>query len=120
MYTSEELVSLNNLGNGAAVEMFDNELEKVLNNLQDINKDGKAERSITLTVKFKPTDTQGIVSTQIECKSKLSGQRIFPTHLMIGHNGRQSEAREMFQQQPLQFKDPDGKVVPIERKEDSQ
>lgn len=103
MYTSEELTSLANLDNGGAIELFDLELEKVLENIDDINKKGKDERSITLTVKLKPTDTEGIVSTQIEVKSKLAGQRTRSTHLMIGREGGKVKARELYKQQPLEF-----------------
>lgn len=117
MYTSEELVSLTNLGNGAAVEKFDLELERVLHDLDDINKDPNAERTITLVVKFKPTGTQGIVETIIHCDPKMGKRKAFTTHLMIGHNGRRMEAREMFKQRPLEFKDADNKVVSIGKEE---
>ena len=117
MYTSEELVGLINLGNGAAVEMFNTELEKVLNNLDDINKKSKDERSITLVVKFKPGETHGIISTSIEVKSKLSGQRVFATNIMMGRKGAKVEARELYQQQPLDFKN---NVVQIEREKEGE
>ena len=117
MYTSDELVSLVNIGGGAAVEMFDQELNKVLENLDDVNKKGKDERSITVTVKFKPGEAQGIIGTSIEVKSKLSGQRVHPTHIMIGRNGTKMEARELQQKQkPLPFTE---NVVPMNQDESS-
>ena len=39
-------VSLTNLGNGAAVELFDHELQKVLANIDDPNTDPKEKRKI--------------------------------------------------------------------------
>lgn len=114
MFTAEETINLKNLGNGAAIEMFDVELQKVLQDLYDPNKLNDQERSITLTVKFKPGESQGIILTKVSCTSKLGGQKVFGTSLMIGReaSGR-VEAREMFVQRPLPLGD---KIVPMERK----
>ncbi len=113
MYTASDLTSLANIGNGAAIEMFDIELQKVLRNLNDPNKQGNQERSVTLTVRLKPGETKGIVQTKITCNSKLSGQRAHDTTLMVGmdQDGKM-ESRELFQQKPLPFNE---KVVPIDK-----
>jgi hypothetical protein len=52
----EPSVSLQNLGGGAAIELFDLELQKVLENISDENTRPAVVREITLKVKIKPGD----------------------------------------------------------------
>lgn len=66
-------LSLINLNNGAAVEVFDRDLATVMENIKDINTDAETERSITLTVKFKPNpDRTGAVAV-VETKVRVAG-----------------------------------------------
>lgn len=68
-----ESVSLVNLSRGAAVELFDHELKKVLGNVKDVNTDAKAKRKITLEVIFSPYPDRVGIDVAIACTSKLSG-----------------------------------------------
>lgn len=95
MITNEEKVSLTNLAEGGAVELFDLELQRVLNNMEDPNVLKEAEREIILTVKLKPSDTPGIVRTKIGVKSKLAGRQILQTHMAIGRGPQGMEAKEL-------------------------
>jgi len=71
---SDEKLSLVNLEGGAAVEMFDTALQKVLENIHDINTTADA-REITLKVKVKPMDeNRSIVVYAITCPTKTCGQ----------------------------------------------
>jgi len=54
--TKLETVSLDNLGGGAAVEKFNDELVEVLRNIQDPNTSPTAMREIKLTVSLKPAE----------------------------------------------------------------
>ena len=112
MYTSEELTSLMNLDNGGAVELFDLALNQVLEDIGDLNKDQSKERTITLKVTLKATDTPGIIHTKINCDPKLGPRRSRSTHLMVGREHGKMQAREMYQQKPLTFGD---NVTPIRK-----
>ena len=70
----QEKLSLVNLEGGAAVEMFDIALQKVLENIHDINTtDGP--REINLKVKAKPMgDDRSIVGYSITCPIKICCQ----------------------------------------------
>jgi len=112
MYTADELTSLINLAEGAAVELFDLELLKVLKNIQNPNCQKDVEREIVLTVKLKPTDTPGIVFTRISVKPKMAAPNVISTHLLVGSGPGGIEARELYKQQ--QFWDDKGdKVLPL-------
>lgn len=64
-------MTLSNLCNGAVLEVFEHDLQKVLENIQDINCDWKKARSITLQIIFKPYD-ENRAATQITFNSKPS------------------------------------------------
>ncbi len=71
---SEEKLSLVNIRGGAAVEMFDIALQKVLENIHDINTTEEA-REITLKVKIKPVpENRSVVVYSIACPTKICGQ----------------------------------------------
>lgn len=79
----EEMVSLANLGGGAAIERFDHELSRILENISDPNTDPKAVREITLKVKIKPTQDRSAGPVEISCTSKLAPVATFPAMLYI-------------------------------------
>lgn len=108
MKTSEEQTTLANLAKGAAMELFEIELEKVLENIEDINRDLKKPRELDIVIKFVPTDTQGIVLVKVGIKSKLSSFNEIKTHISYGRNEdtRQMEAYEI-QRTQRQFWDED-------------
>lgn len=60
MAEDDEIVSLVNLGNRAAIALFDAELKKVLANILDINMQESPKRTITLKVSIKPLADRGI------------------------------------------------------------
>lgn len=68
-----EKLSLVNLKEGAAVEMFDNALDKVMDNINDPNTTSKA-REIKLVVKFIPSEDRSYVAYSISCDPKLMSQ----------------------------------------------
>lgn len=65
-------VSLETIQNGAVVDMFNEELQKVMKNIADENTKPDAVRSITITVKIKPDKTRRSAATQVDCKSTIS------------------------------------------------
>jgi hypothetical protein len=56
------MMTLDNLGQGAAKEIFDGALKKVIENIKDVNTDWKPQRSISLVVTFKPDEERNEVN----------------------------------------------------------
>lgn len=82
-------VTLDTIGGGALVELFEAELSRVLANIADPNTDDKAARVITIAVKFKPNRDRDASSVEIACTSKLAGIMKVSTNLFIGrHAGK--------------------------------
>ena len=65
-------LSLQNIGGGAAVELFDRELESVLKNIQDVETDPKAKRTIVLKIEIEPNDSRGECVINTSASSKLA------------------------------------------------
>jgi hypothetical protein len=90
----KEKVSLATLGGGSAVERFDHELQKVLNNIADFNTPPEAVREVTLKVRIKPNQDRDFTSVQIITTSKLVPIRPEATSFYIGSDDGEAIATE--------------------------
>lgn len=101
----EELqnLSLSRLAEGAVELSFLEVLsDEILPNIFDFNRDPKGMRSVTITVKFKPTiDRNGnITGADImvdDPKCKLVPRRPVLSHVLLGKIGNQYQAKEIRQ-----------------------
>lgn len=83
----DEIVRLDTIGCGAALELFDIELGRVLENIADVNTEAEAKRTITLTVKIKPNKMREAGEIEIACESKLAPARPADAVLFFGKRG---------------------------------
>lgn len=77
-------ITLANLGGGAAVEKFEDELNKVIENILDPNTDPGAKRSIRLDVTIKPTSDRKFGQVDIVAAAKLAPAIAFETQAFFG------------------------------------
>ena len=68
-----EPVGLATIGGGAACEMFDRELARVLADIDDPNTQATAPRTITLKITLAPAESRDAAGVVIDCKAKLAG-----------------------------------------------
>jgi len=80
----EEKVSLATLKGGAAIEVFDMALQRVLDNINDPNTKPSATREVTLKVTIKPSEDRGSGAIAIACSSKLASIQEVGTVLYFG------------------------------------
>lgn len=78
------VVTLSNLAQGAAVEVFDHELTKVLANIKDPNSDPKTKRKITLVVEFAPFADRSGSEISVSVASKLTPVKAVRSNLFVG------------------------------------
>jgi len=67
-----EPVTLTTIASGAALELFDQELDKVLQNVLDPNTEAKSTREIVIKVKLTPDDNRDVGHVQVTATSKLA------------------------------------------------
>ena len=91
---SEQFVSLDTLGQGAAIEKFQDEFDRVLANVLDPNTKPTASRSVTLVVTIKTDEDRSFANAMIEVKSKLAPSKPVGTAIYIGQHAGQPVATE--------------------------
>jgi hypothetical protein len=79
-------ISLMGLADGAAEEMFQVELGRVLANIEDANTSAEGERSITLKVSFFPNAERNRLDVDVAFKTKLEPNRSCGTVAYVGKN----------------------------------
>ncbi len=67
-----EKLSLSNVCNGSAEELFNEELKRVLTNIKDPSTDAEKARTITLTFKFTPLKDRSSATVSCTCKSVVT------------------------------------------------
>ncbi|MHC1744867.1 MAG: hypothetical protein AB9873_17820 [Syntrophobacteraceae bacterium] len=127
---NEQFVSLENLGGGksdrmsAAVELFNVEFQRVLDNCLDPNTKATEKREVTLKVKIKPDEDRESCLVEIHATSKLAAIRPYPTNIFLGKDGDRAVAVEHDPKQRNIFHEIEkekqkrntDKVLPMERK----
>ena len=102
-----EQVTLDNLGHGAAAELFQTELQNVIFNVMDPNTKPDAARSITLKLKVKPSKERTMCAVEISCESKLAPVMPFESTLFVGVEHGEAVASEYNpNQQRIPFPEP--------------
>jgi len=80
-------VTLENIGNGALAELFEEELRRVLENIADPNTSAEATRVINMSVTLKPKKDRKSADVGITCSAKLAGVVTFQTTFFMGTQG---------------------------------
>lgn len=109
---TEYVVSLVTLNQGAAVELFDNELKKMLANIADPQTEAGITRTIQLTVKIKPVESRKEAAVHLSIVSKQAPQKPATSSIWFGKVEGEAVAVQADPNQSLLFdKKPDGKNV---------
>jgi len=110
--TDIPVVTLTTLLDGAAVELFQFELDRVLRNIENENTDPKAARKIVVEVTFLPDDDRGAGYVDVKVNGKLAAIRSDQKRVYFGRDHNQPVARE-FDPKQIQMFEPTRAVEPI-------
>jgi hypothetical protein len=111
--TEEKFVTLDNLADGGAKELFEDELEKMLRNIADPNTEASFIREINLKVKVKPDEERQIGDVLVQATSRLAPARGVKTVFFMGRHSGKLVAVESNPKQ-MTFDDLKTNIVPIE------
>lgn len=89
-----EKVTLDNLGAGAAAQLFAVELQRALDDILDPNTDPKAVRKVQLTVTIKPATDRSLAKVGIQATSSLGKALPFETQFFMGRGNNGAQAYE--------------------------
>jgi hypothetical protein len=89
-----EVVTLVSLADGAALELFQSELDKVLRNIQDPNTDASAIRKVMLEVAIQPDEDRELGEVKVKATCKLAGLKGAHTRVYFGRHQGQLVATE--------------------------
>lgn len=111
----ESLVTLASIANGAALELFEVEFEKVLRNIADVNTSAKAKRTITIKVVVAPDESRDGGNITVQAMASLAHIRQAESKAYFGRKDGKLVAVENNPIQPSMFDEPnDGaRVVPL-------
>ena len=85
----EDPVTLTTLANGAALELFDGELSKVVENILDPNTEPDTVREVVLKVKIKPDASRKNAAVYVQVSSKTGAFKGAGTMFYFGkHQGK--------------------------------
>lgn len=79
-------LDLSNLADGGLQEKLDHELEKVLENILDLNTEAKAKRKINITLTLSANEERTVVDTVMNVKSTLAPQNGVGTTILVGRD----------------------------------
>ncbi len=81
-------IALATLANGALEELFENELDKIIENINDPNTSIKKARKIAIELKFLPIDdNRDLIGVEINTKTTLAPTEGTSTKMIIGEEG---------------------------------
>ena len=78
-----EHITLSQIGNGSLEERFQEELQKILVNIQDPNTKPVDQRKITMTVAFKPNEDRDDAQIMIGVSSSLASYKQVSTSVFL-------------------------------------
>ena len=111
-------VTLAALADGAAEELWQAALERVLENIEDVNTDYRAKRGITLTFAFAADEERSLGDITITCATKLAGVKGVKAVVSFGRHEGTRIVVEHPRQQDL-FPKPAGRPRPVASEEGS-
>ncbi len=79
-----EKVSLLQAMQGAINERVDYEMQKVVDNIMDVNTEAKKKRVLTVTLELTPDEDRRMISLDVSTKSKLQPIKAISSTLVLG------------------------------------
>lgn len=105
MHEDEIYVNLETLGQGAAVERFNEQWDLALANIKDQNTSATAVREVTLKVKLRPNEDRDRVIVDIECAAKVAPPKTVGSLIYLGKLEGKIVASENNPKQPSLYRD---------------
>ena len=80
------ILDLENMAEGEVLEDINNELEKVAQNILDLNTEAPIKRSLTIKIDYVPNEKRTALETNVQVTSKLAPRKRAETLTVIGRD----------------------------------
>ena len=118
-------IQLSKIGDGALEERFSHEMQRVANNIMDLNTEPTKKRKIKIDVDLTPNQNRDSVDVTFTVKSTLVPEQSVGTTLLVGRSGKNAVVNELrsgvkgqtfFDSDDSELKDDKGtKIIDIEK-----
>lgn len=71
MQSQFERLTLENINNGAVLDLFAEEWERLIGDIADVNKPAEKARTIAIEIEVKPDETRGHAAITVRAKTKV-------------------------------------------------
>jgi hypothetical protein len=105
-------VTLDTIGSGALLELFQEELAKVIANINDPNTSEKSKRTISIGVVFKPKGRDQ-ADVELTCSAKLAPIAKVDTQIFMGRQKGKLVAVENDPRQSTLFDEEKPRLAPV-------
>ncbi|PFH81641.1 replication terminator protein [Bacillus cereus] len=82
------MIDLNSFANGALSEQFNNELQKVIENIADQNTDPTKARKIVITLSVSGDKKRDVLACKVQTKSSLIPANEAESKIVMEHDGK--------------------------------
>ena len=82
----KQIVDLNDFADGAVAERFNIELQRVLENIADLNTDPTVKRKINLEVTLVADDARDVVMANVQAKTKLAPAKKLESKIIMDYD----------------------------------
>lgn len=106
-------VTLESMAEGAAGELFQRELDRVLENIQDPNTDAEAKRSVVLEFVIRPENEREGAKISVQASSKLAAPKPHVATMYMGERDGKVVAVTSSLRQRDMFQAQDDSVTPM-------
>lgn len=79
-------IDLNTFANGGLAEKVNIEMQKVFENIKDVNTNPNTARTVTVKIKVKPDKDRDVAMTSIDVTSNLAPHEGITTKIMVGRD----------------------------------
>lgn len=83
-----KIVDLNSFANGAMAERFNQELQKVLDNIVDPNTDPKKVRKVTMTVSISSNENRELSDVSVQVKSTMAPAKNIEAKIIMDYDNK--------------------------------
>lgn len=90
----QDTISLTEMARGALQEQFENNFQKVIDNIEDPNTDPKKARTLTIKMKVTPSKMGGTARIEFQTDIKLVPQNVLETQIAFGKELGKTVVRE--------------------------